>query len=201
MNFVRKVLSLFTLTHELKFALRKFLPQFDALVQKHTTIASAPLKERYTLMYSASMSKCTEFPTLYFNTGYGFILCVLKDGMQIPIAGIEFEHGFREVVVHRLRYVEGMKDYLDPLLWERLLYEAVVKIFSSLTHTTMIRRVCTCSPKRSPYNLWEHPEFCGSDLPVSKMEEHQSSLEIALRRIPRHVGFAQCEGGKLQFLL
>lgn len=197
MKLIRKAVSLFTLTYELRSALKRFLPRLQALVAE----CSVPGTNSHAVRYTVILGNCAEFPNLFFNTQHGFILCVLQGEKKIPIAGIEFaRRGLRTLEVHGLCAVEGAHEYRVPLLWGKLLYRILIEILGELKHTTLF----DCIAVRSPYQILNmlvmREDFCGRHITSRIFRENLEILKLMLSSLPEKVGFTVCRGRLLFFL-
>lgn len=140
--------------------LSKVVADFDSLVLHSTKESkSSDLLKGYVLDFSASRrrGRRVEYPEIYWETQYGFVLCVQDDLLRnIPIASVGFDVHKKHIVVRQLQGVKGATDCLNPLHWERLLLRTVVLFARGLKMESVHVRSAGDSdyhPSQSPETL------------------------------------------------
>ncbi|MDO8231613.1 MAG: hypothetical protein Q7T37_00165 [bacterium] len=190
MKIIRSVVSLFTLTYELKSSVERLRSRFEALVQAHATIQGSDLSGCYALDLSTSRGKCKKYSEHinWWNTRYGLILCAVIGSKKVPIAVLGFEGGLKDLTVHRLRRVNGATEYLDGVHWERLLYSVLIEIRNDFAGTIGHRCLRVCPPERSFYNPYTNQDF-GDSMSLEEIKAFQEDLHVQHEVIPEELGF------------
>ncbi len=202
MGFIRYLLDRYfaAATKRFDVPLLGTVMDFDALVLSCIKESkSSGLMNWYTLDFSASRKRGRheEYPEIYWETKYGFVLCV-QDGFlrNTPIASIGFDIRKKHIIVRQLQGVKGMKDCLSPIHWEQLLLRIVVKFARELGMESVHVR----SARNSDYHPSESPETLRG-LSAEECNARVLRFHLVYDKAPQKCGFKWNEDTRTHMLV
>lgn len=178
-----------TATYELPW--REVRARFDALVLDHIKKSAEETKNRYRLTFwsSRETGRSVQYQGIFWETQYGFVLSAeIGVWQNIPIAAIGFEERSGHFLVRQLQGVKGMKEYLRPLHWERLLYNTLI-VFGRELKLDEIRVI---PAHRSSYHPFQNPE-ASEELTFNERKARALRFHLLYNVSPRKCGFKWSE--------
>ncbi len=166
--------------------LREVRAHFSESLRYHIKESQQEVPGSYGIDFCASRKtgQRTVYPEIYWETQFGFVLFVREASGYTPIASIGFEKKSTYLFVRQLQGVKGMKKFLCPLHWEKLLYVTVVKFARELG----LKEVRVCPAEKSNYHPFGNSE-CARGLTLSECAQRAERLHLIYNVTPKKCGF------------
>lgn len=171
--------------------LREVRAHFSGLLEYHVKESQKEVMGSYGIDFCASRraGQYAPYPEIYWETQFGFVLFVREVSGNIPIAAIGFEKKTTHLFVRQLQGVKGMKKFLRPLHWEKLLYRIVVQFGRELG----FKEIRVCPAEKSDYHPFGNSE-CARNLTYSECADRAVRLHLIYNVVPKKCGFKWDKG-------